>query len=98
MRHKWQDNVCVKCHIKRKRKHWKRRMAITNFPPYDHYQHGCDMAYSNDDFKTWEFKAPECKPFCRICGLPGYYPGCTEQANCLNVSMEAELTMKRLGL
>ena len=36
-------------------------MAIVNHPPWNAYMHRCDMAYSYDNFKTWEFKAPECK-------------------------------------
>ena len=61
MRHKWEENVCTVCGIKRKRKHWKQRMAIMNHPPWEAYQHGCDMAYSNDDFKHYTFNRPECK-------------------------------------
>lgn len=35
-------------------------MAIVNHPPWEAYMHGCDMAYSDNDFKTWKFKAPNC--------------------------------------
>lgn len=34
---------------------------------------------------------------CTICGLSGPTK-CTEQANCLNVTMEAEEKMKKLGI
>lgn len=62
MRHSWDDNKCVNCGIERKRKHWKQLMAIVNHPPWQAYKHGCDMAYSNDGFETWAFKAPVCMP------------------------------------
>jgi len=60
LRHKWIDNKCSICGIKRKRKHWKRLMAIVNHPPWEAYQHGCDMAYSSDDFNHWTFNRPNC--------------------------------------
>lgn len=61
MRHKWNINgQCIQCGIKRKKKHWKQLMAIVNHPPWEAYMHGCDMAYSDNDFKTWKFKAPNC--------------------------------------
>lgn len=60
-RHSWKDGVCVKCGIKRKRKAWKKLMAIVNHPPWNAYMRGCDMAYSKDDFKTWTFNRPNCK-------------------------------------
>lgn len=59
-RHSWENGKCIKCGIERKRKHWKKRMAIVNHPPWEGYMHGCDMAYSYDGFKTWVFKSPKC--------------------------------------
>lgn len=59
MRHRWQNNVCVNCGLKRKRKGWKLRMAITDFPPYDHYLRGTDWVYYGDGTPT--FKRPDCQ-------------------------------------
>ena len=57
-RHKWINDRCVNCLRERKRKSWKRLMAITNHPPYDHYQYGTAMAYLVND--RWTFKRPDC--------------------------------------
>lgn len=56
MNHKWENNTCVNCGIKRKRKYWKLLMAITNEPPYDHYLTGTDWWYGNKH----QFKRPIC--------------------------------------
>jgi len=56
MNHSWKNNICQKCGIKRKRKYWKLLMAITNHPPYDHYQTGTDWWYGNKH----QFERPNC--------------------------------------
>lgn len=59
MRHRWHDNTCIHCKLKRERQTWKLLMAITGFPPYNHYQYGTAMAYLVDG--KWTFKRPDCK-------------------------------------
>lgn len=58
-RHKWKDNVCVKCGVKRKRKFWKILMAIVNHHPWEGYSTGTDWAYLQNNGK-WNFNRPNC--------------------------------------
>lgn len=60
MNHSWENNVCVRCGLRRKRKAWKQLMAIVNHPPWEGYMRGVDWAYSinGNDFI---FKRPDCK-------------------------------------
>ncbi len=61
IRHRWdsEGKSCINCGVKRKRKSWKRLMAIVNHPPWEGYERGVDWAYSTDG-KTWKFKRPNC--------------------------------------
>lgn len=57
--HRWIGNTCNKCGLMRIRKTRKFLMAITNQPPYDHYQYEQYWEYS-DGIKTMD-KRPDCK-------------------------------------
>ena len=59
IRHKWKDNTCTVCGVIRKRKAWKKLMAIFNHPPWEGYMKGVDWAYSIDGI-VWTFKRPDC--------------------------------------
>ena len=61
MNHKWdKNNTCINCGITREKKSWRRLMAITNHPPYDHYVYGKSWAYFFEP-KIGTFKRPDCK-------------------------------------
>lgn len=68
IRHSWgKNNKCGCCGIVRVRKSWSRLMAITDHPPYNHYQRGTGWWYgmpSEADPNTVRsigFTRPECK-------------------------------------
>ena len=56
--HRWKDNVCVHCGCKRTRKTFKYLMAITDYPPYDHYMYEQGYIYETGEQTTRE------RPFC----------------------------------
>jgi len=63
-KHKWKDNKCVRCGIKRKMKYWRTLMAIVNHPPWEAYASGTNYYYFfGDDDVTMNgtFKRPDCK-------------------------------------
>ena len=60
MNHRWKDNQCIHCGVKRKRKGWSQLMCIVNHPPWQVYKHGNDWWFSFDGFETGSFKRPEC--------------------------------------
>lgn len=39
MNHKWKDNVCTKCGIKRKKHTFKIHMAVMNHPPWNAWRY-----------------------------------------------------------
>jgi hypothetical protein len=57
MNHKWQDNTCIHCGIKRERKTWRLLMAIVNHPPYNAYKYGTGWHYG----EPYKFNRPDCK-------------------------------------
>ena len=63
--HRWKDNICVHCGCKRTKKTFKYLMAITDFPPYDHYLYEQGYIYETGEETTRE------RPFC-----PGRSNGC----------------------
>lgn len=56
MRHRWKNNHCIHCGLKRERRTWKLRMAIVG--NRDYYQYGTAIAYWIN--KQWTFKRPDC--------------------------------------
>ena len=54
--HSWDGNTCLRCGIKRVRRYWRLLMAITDFPPYNHYQSGVDWYYG----EKHKFNRPDC--------------------------------------
>ena len=56
--HRWEDNVCIHCGCKRTKKTFKYLMAITNYPPYDHYMYEQGYVYETGEQTTRE------RPFC----------------------------------
>ncbi len=52
MNHRWENNICIKCGIKRTKKTFKYLMAITNHPPYDHYIYEQGYIYEDGE-STW---------------------------------------------
>lgn len=60
MNHRWENNVCIKCGLHRKRKTQSLLMAITNFPPYNHYKHEWLWWYYIRN-KEIGFLRPDCK-------------------------------------
>jgi len=60
--HKWRKGglpqLCLRCGILRSRKTFKIRMAITNYPPYDHYKYESKMVYT--DINGTLLKRPNC--------------------------------------
>lgn len=61
MNHRWKDDQCIHCGIKRKRKSWKLLMAISEDGFKNYYRYGKNWWYSSDDFKTGTFQRPDCK-------------------------------------
>lgn len=59
MNHRWKENQCIHCGIKRKRHYSKLLMAITDFPPYDHYLREMIWVFSFDGGK-WTSTRPDC--------------------------------------
>lgn len=57
MNHKWKDNTCVNCGLKREKKSWKLLMCIVNHPPYDVYKYGKNWWYGKEN----QFIRPDCK-------------------------------------
>lgn len=57
--HKWNNNQCVRCGIKRKRYCIKTLMAIVNHPPWDVYKYHTGWAFSFDG-KIWKYYRPNC--------------------------------------
>lgn len=58
--HKWKDNTCVNCGLRRKLKYWKLLMAVTQSPPYDHYQTGTNYFYTKPSSDIGSFQRPDC--------------------------------------
>lgn len=61
MNHKWKDNVCIHCGIKRIRKYWRQLMAVVNHPPWEAYMPGTDWYYTKPNETKGTFKRPDCK-------------------------------------
>lgn len=59
MNHKWKDNICVHCGIKREMKTWKLLMAMVG--SRDYYQYGRQYYYTVNGVKKGTFKRPECQ-------------------------------------
>jgi hypothetical protein len=57
--HRWNSDTCIKCGIKRHKKTIKYRMAITDFPPYDHYKYEQIYIYINGEGTMYQ--RPNCK-------------------------------------
>lgn len=57
MRHRWNDNTCIHCGLKRERRTWKLRMAIVGNK--DYYQYGTAIAYWVNG--QWTFQRPDCQ-------------------------------------
>lgn len=57
MNHKWENNKCVKCGLKRKKKSWKLCMAVL--------ESGDVWAYGKDYFYLFEGKWKIMRPECR---------------------------------
>jgi hypothetical protein len=55
MNHRWKDNTCIHCGVKRDKKTWKLHMAIVG--NRDYYQYGNDWHYGQTGFKR-----PDCQP------------------------------------
>jgi hypothetical protein len=62
MNHKWniQKDVCLRCGVVRERKTSKLLMAITDFPPYNHYLYEQYFLYHTLDGNVTT-KRPDCK-------------------------------------
>jgi hypothetical protein len=54
--HRWQNDKCVHCGITRKRVTFKQLMAISDQPPYNHYQYSTGYIY----IPNGTSKRPEC--------------------------------------
>lgn len=77
MNHKWSGNICLNCGVSRERRTRKLLMAITTFPPYDHYKYDFLWFYWTDNINKGTFIRPECVPALRPgIGLPAH--GITE--------------------
>lgn len=57
-RHKWKNEVCQRCGVKREKHTFKYLMAANGIPPYDHYQYEQGYIYINEKGKTKQ--RPEC--------------------------------------
>lgn len=56
MTHRWNNNTCIHCGISRERRTETLLMAITDFPPYNHYRYQVKWWYGNKH----GFKRPDC--------------------------------------
>ena len=67
MNHRWENNVCKNCGLHRVKRGWKLLMAISNTPPYNHYQYGNSWFYGEQHpeskilIKSLGFERPDCK-------------------------------------
>jgi len=62
MNHKWENNICVNCGVNRERKTRSLLMAISEFPPYNHYKHEWLWFYWYPENNTVVgFNRPDCK-------------------------------------
>jgi hypothetical protein len=60
MNHRWKDNVCIKCGLKRKMRYWRQLMAIVNHPPWEAYMTGTCYFYWIPGDKTMKKERPDC--------------------------------------
>ncbi len=60
MNHRWEDNKCIRCGVKRKRHNEKILMAVCNHPPWEAYRHEVYWIFTFDGLK-WSAKRPDCK-------------------------------------
>ena len=56
--HRWKDNVCQHCGLKRTKQTFKYLMAITNYKPYNHYVYEQGYVYEEGE------QATSMRPFC----------------------------------
>jgi hypothetical protein len=54
--------MCLNCGVQRKRRTRTLLMAITNFPPYNHYKYDYLWFYWTDDINKGTFIRPNCTP------------------------------------
>ena len=60
MNHRWENNICTKCGIKRERKTRKLHMAMVYHPPYDIYKYDTLFEYTlKNGATTWN--RPKCQ-------------------------------------
>jgi len=60
MNHKWENNKCARCGIKRIKRTWKLLMCIVNHPPWEVYKYGKSFFYYGNGIDG-TFKRPDCK-------------------------------------
>lgn len=60
MNHRWENNTCVKCGVKRKIRNDKVLMAIVNHPPWEAYRYRRFYIFSFNG-EVWQRSRPSCK-------------------------------------